>query len=132
VQTALHQEFRPALAHHLHCPGRGVVAVLHVDDLDTSEVDLRTLRNCGDLGGWTDQDRRDQPVLGGLDRPRQRGLLTRMRDRGGDRVDSLASVEELFVFSGSGCLLHEFACTPTGSPLPGPSNRMLLLGLGEK
>ena len=58
--------------------GGRVVAVRGVDDLVAADVDLVLGRGGGDLGARPDQDRHDDPELGGLDRPAQRGLVAGM------------------------------------------------------
>ena len=72
VQASLHQELGLALANQLHGLGRRGVAVRHIDDPRTPEVDPVRLRDFVDLGGRADEDRRDQSLGAGLDGARQR------------------------------------------------------------
>ena len=60
--------------------GRGGLAVGGIDDLEFADIELVLARDGGDLGGRPDEDRDDDPGLGGLDRAAKRRLVARMHD----------------------------------------------------
>src|SRR5687768_9387795 len=84
------------------------MAVRRVDDLQFSQVDPGGLGGLRDAVGGADQERDDQSVLERFDRGGKRRRFAWMSDRGRNRLEALASLEEAFVLSRSGQMGHLF------------------------
>ena len=101
VEAPLHQQFRFAVTHELDGLRRRCVTVGRIDDPCLAEHDAGLLRDLPDLRRGSDQNRDDQPLLTGLDRPGQRSRIARMRHGGRDGLETAAAFEERFVLAGS-------------------------------
>ncbi len=67
VEASFHQRLGFALRDELDRPGCGGVTVRHVDELETRNVELELLGDRFDLRPRADENRSDQPSLGGVD-----------------------------------------------------------------
>ncbi len=82
------------------------VAVGNVHDPDVAEIDLRGAGGLRDLIGRTHQDGHDEPLPRRLDGPGERRCLAGVSDRGRNRLEAEAPLEESFVLSGPRLLFH--------------------------
>jgi hypothetical protein len=68
VQAALHQDFGLPFANEGDSGCRRGMAVRRIDDLDAPEIQTVLRGNLADFRRRADQNRRDQPVFGRLER----------------------------------------------------------------
>ncbi len=94
VQAAFHQRFRAPGAHLRHRLVGRLLAERRIDDRERGDVEPGFRGNFPDPRRGTDQDGRDQPGLGGIDRALQRTLVARMRDRGRRWRQRLAALDQ--------------------------------------
>ena len=94
VQGALHENFRFALMHHLHRPGRRRVAVRHIDNPVGLEIQPLLLGHRPDTRLRPDQQRFDHAGLRRLHGTRQRDRIAGVDHRRGDRFQPLHRLQE--------------------------------------
>ena len=112
VLATLHQHLGAALAHQRHRLLGGGMAVLHIDDLVGTDVELR--RACGReiLSPRPHQDRRDDAQLRGVQGASEGGLVARMRHGGGGGRQGLHRLDQaLEVFAGFGVHRRTSGCS---------------------
>ena len=85
VEVPLHHAAHPALVDHRHRPGGRLFVV--ADRLDRNAGDVEAERGGAflDARPRADQDRIDEPGLGGVERPAERALVVGLDHRGGER-----------------------------------------------
>src|SRR5215510_399573 len=105
VQAALHQQLAFGLVDQLDRFCRRGVAVGHVDDLETVDVETMLTSDGRNLGSGPHEDRFDDPGFRRLDGAAQRRLFARMNDDGRRRRDLLGSSDQPLVFR-SGRIAH--------------------------
>ena len=98
MQAALHQQLAPALVNELDAAGRRRVAVPRVDDLVTRDVHAELTRRVGDFCRRPDQDRLDDPGLGGVGGAAQRSLVAWVHDDRRRGRHFLRARDKTFVF----------------------------------
>ena len=82
VQRALHEHLHLAFTSHLDGPDGGRAAIVDVNDLDGSQIELQGCRKIADLRFRTHKNRNDQFVLECLDRAAERYFVARPDNRG--------------------------------------------------
>jgi len=98
VQAAFHQELAFGFADQFDRLDRGCLAVGHIDDLDTADIEPVLARQAGNLRGWPDQDRHDDASVGGFERPAQRRLLAGIGNDGSRGWHGLGPRDQAVVF----------------------------------
>ena len=112
AERPLHQHLGAALAHQRHRLLGGGMAVLHIDDLVGTDVELR--RACGreDPFPRPHQDRHDDAQLRGVEGAGEGGLVARVRHGSGDGRQRLHRRDQaLEVFAGVGVHRRTSGCS---------------------
>ena len=80
MKAALHQDFAFSLLDQLHALCRGLLALIRVDDLERADVRADTSGQPSDFFCGANQHGLDEPRLGRLYGPSQRGFVARIDD----------------------------------------------------
>ena len=97
VEAPLHQALRLAVADQAHRGGRGFLLSCDIHSRETADVEAGFLCHGADPLGWSDQNRHDDVLLGGVDRASQRVLLARPDDCRRDRGNTLRQCDQALV-----------------------------------
>ena len=110
VQAPFHQELGLADADELDRLFSRRLAMRDIDDLDPFNIEAKGFRQTNELLFWADENWNDHSRLSRLQRPAERGLVTRMCDSSCDSPQTLGRRDETLIFLmlaelGNDCLL---------------------------
>src|SRR5689334_8655240 len=98
MKAALHQQLRLAFMDQLYRTRRGGLAMSSVDKLERSDIEVMLASNGLDPLGGTDQDRREQAVLGRLNHPGKRAFVAWVYHGAAHARGLLCTMDQAIIF----------------------------------